>query len=284
MDDVPGGGSGAARPVGRVGADCSGRLPDSKGQAILKRWYLASHGDMRIWLHTPVKGSSIASSTAISVAAHVVLVGAAVYGTGVSARQLDETIAERISYLHYLPPPDRRPSSDNIAEHLRYLDIGANGPVLAERRDGRILEPAGSENSKRAGGNQGNDARAQAPAAAVDSPDSVYSMLDVEETAVRTAGSAAPVYPSELIREGTEGSVFIRFVVDSSGRADPGSIVVVRSTHPAFTQSVRQAVPLMMFTPATVGGRRVRQAVEQKFEFRITPPAPAEHTRTKPLP
>ena len=238
---------------------------------------------MRIWLYTSVKGSSI-GSTAISVAAHVVLVGAAVYGTGVRARQLDEMIAERISYLHYLLPPDRRPSSDNIAEHLWYLDIGTNGPVLAERPDGRVLEPAGSENLKRAGGNQGNDARSQAPAVAFDSPDSVYSILDVEETAVRTAGSAAPVYPPELIREGKEGSVFIRFVVDSSGRADPGTIEVIRSTHPAFTLSVRQAVPLMLFTPATIGGRHVSQTVEQTFEFRITPPAPAEHTRTKPVP
>jgi TonB family protein len=86
-----------------------------------------------------------------------------------------------------------------------------------------------------------------------------------------------------MMKEGKEGGVFIRFVVDSTGRADSATIEVVRATHPLFAQSVRQAVPLMMFSPASVGGRHVRQAVEQNFEFRITA-APAEHTKTKPVP
>ena len=239
---------------------------------------------MRIWLQTSVKGSSIGSSAAISVVAHVALVGAAVYSTGVSARQLVERIADRAPDLRYLPPPDRRPSSDNIAEHLLYMDIGAKGPVLAARPDGRVLEPAGSAKPDRVSGDAGNDVRSQAPTVALDSPDSVYSILDVEETAARTAGSAAPVYPPELLKEGREGGVYMRFVVDSSGRADPGTIEVIRSTHPAFTQSVRQAMPLMLFTPASVAGHHVRQAVEQNFEFRITPSASAEHTRAKPVP
>jgi hypothetical protein len=42
----------------------------------------------------------------------------------------------------------------------------------------------------------------------------------------------------------------------------------------------------MRFSPAMVQGRKVRQMVEQRFQFRITPPvaAPAEHTRTNPVP
>jgi TonB family protein len=240
--------------------------------------------DMRIWLHSTAKGSSIGSSTAISVVAHVVLVGAAVYGTGVSARQLEQAIAERVSYLHYLPPPDRRPSSADAVEHLRYMDLGTRGAVLAERADGRVVAPVGAAHTKQAGADQGEELHATAPSEAFESPDSVYSMLDVEETAARTAGSAAPIYPQDLMKAGTEGGVFIRFVVDSSGRADAASIEVIRSTHPSFTQSVRQAVPLMMFTPATVGGHHVRQLVEQNFEFKLTRPAPAEHTRVKPVP
>ena len=239
---------------------------------------------MRIWLHTSVKGSSMGGSTALSVVAHAVLVGAAVYGTGVRARQLEQTIADRVALLHYLPPPDRRPASDNVAEHLQFMDIGMQNPLLTERADGRVVTPVGSAPTNRIGADEGNDTRSRLPAAAVESPDSVYSILDVEETAARTAGSAAPVYPPELMKDGKEGAVFLRFVVDSSGRADPVTIEVIRSTHPAFTQSVRQAVPLMLFTPATIGGRPVRQAVEQNFEFRITRPAPAEHTRTNPVP
>lgn len=239
---------------------------------------------MRIWLHATAKGSTIGGSTAISVAAHAVLIGAAIYGTGVRARQLDQSIAERSALLHYLPPPDRRPTSDNITEHLQYIDLGSRGQALPVRADGQVFERAGATRSSGMPGQPHDETQSQAPAAAFDSRDSVYSMLDVEETAVRTAGSAAPAYPPELMMEGKEGGVYLRFVVDTVGRADAASIEVLRSSHPAFTQAVRQALPLMLYTPATIAGRRVRQLVEQNFEFRITRPAPAEHTRTQPVP
>lgn len=235
---------------------------------------------MRIWLHTSAKGLSIGGSSAISVVAHAVLIGAAVYGTGVRARLLDEVIANRASVLRYLPPPDRLPSSENYQEHLQYAEIGGRQAVLPERVDGQMTLRPGADPKQRTG-DQGVETRSFAPTAKLDSPDSVYSLLEVEEAATRTAGSAAPAYPGELVKDGTEGSVYLRFVVDSSGRADAGSIEVVRSSHPAFTESVRSALPLMMFTPAAVGGRHVRQLVEQNFQFRITRPAPAEHTRTK---
>jgi TonB family protein len=236
---------------------------------------------MRIWLHSAAKTTALGPSTALSLVTHAVLVGAAVYGTGVRARAVEEAVARRI---YYLPPPDRRPSSDNVLEHIRYIDVGANTPISNTRPDGLDPARAGEKEKKKPGGDAGTELLPQAPAVAVESQDSVYSILDVEETAVRSAGSAAPIYPPDMMKEGKEGGVFIRFVVDSSGRADSSTIEIVRATHPLFAQSVRQAVPLMMFSPATVGGRHVRQAVEQNFEFRITPAAPAEHTRTKPVP
>ena len=239
---------------------------------------------MRIWLHATAKSSTIGGSTAFSVAAHAILVGAAIYGTGLRARQLDRLIAERTALLHYLPPPDRRPASHNVTEHLRYVDLGSRGQPLPVRADGLVSEPLGAIRSSGMPGQQLDEAPSQAPAVAFESRDSVYSMLEVEETAVRTAGSAAPAYPTDLMMEGKEGGVYLRFVVDTLGRADASSIEVLRSSHPEFTQSVREALPLMLYTSATIGGRRVRQLVEQNFQFRITRPAPAEHTRTQPVP
>ena len=236
---------------------------------------------MRIWVHSAVKTTAIGPSTTFSVLAHAVLVSAAVYGTGVRARAVEQTVAKRI---YYLPPPDRRPSSENLVEHLQYMDVGSRTPVSNKQANGLVPVPAGDEVKQKSGGSLGKEAQTQAPSVAVQSPDSVYSILDVEETAARSAGSAAPVYPYELMKDGTEGGVFIRFVVDSTGRADSSSIEILRATHPLFAQSVRQAVPLMMFSPAMVGGHHVRQAVEQNFEFRIAPAAPAEHTKTKPVP
>ena len=231
---------------------------------------------MRIWLYSSVKTGAIGPSTVLSLATHAVLVSAAVYGTGVRAREVERAMAQQIRFL---PPPDRRPSSDHIAEHLQYMDLGA-APLPAAGLDAART----GKTWPRPGGNEGKDAQSQAATAAVDSRDSVYSILEVEESAVRSNGSAAPVYPPELLKEGTEGGVFIRFVVDTNGHADPRSIEVVRATHPLFTESVRHAIPLMLFSPAAIAGKRVRQAVEQNFEFRITPPTPAEHTRTKPVP
>ena len=239
---------------------------------------------MRIWLHATAKSATMGASMALSVAVHAMVMSAAIYGTGVRARQLEQIIADRVALLRYLPPPDRRPSSANIVEHLQYVGLGSRGQPLPVRPDGQVAASMGATRESGVPGQQRDEAKSQAPAASFESRDSVYSMLDVEETAVRTAGSAAPAYPPELMSAGTEGGVFLQFVVDSSGRADAASIEVVRSSHPAFTRSVRQALPLMLFTPATIGGRRVRQLVEQNFEFRISRVAPAEHTRTSPVP
>jgi TonB family protein len=233
---------------------------------------------MRIWLHSAVKTTAFGPSSAFSVVAHAVLISAAVYGTGVRARAIEEAIAQRIFYL---PPPDRRPSSENIVEHLQYLDIGTQTPVSLERPNGTVSSRAGDAEKSKAGGNAGREDQSQAPSLALESRDSVYSILDVEESATRAEGSAAPAYPIELMKEGKEGGVFIRFVVDSTGRADSSTIEIVRASHPLFAMAVRQAVPQMMFSPASMGGRHVRQAVEQNFEFRIAPP---EHTKTKPVP
>jgi TonB family protein len=236
---------------------------------------------MRFWLHSTAKTTSLGPSV-LSFVAHVALVGLAVRGTAISARELVESLSQRITYL---PPPDRRGGRENTVERLEYVEIGGGANVPLEGKGG-LLPQGGPRPEPHFGGDVGNAIHPKEKSTADASEDSVYSVLEVEERAVRTTNSAAPVYPADLMKEGTEGGVLIRFVVDTTGHADPSSVEVVRSTHPAFTASVRAAIPQMSFTPAMVGGRHVRQAVEQNFEFRITtpPPAVAEQTRTKRAP
>lgn len=239
---------------------------------------------MRVWLHTSVRSATVTQSTIFSLVTHVALVGAAVYGTGAASRQLLDDIAERV---YYLPPPDRRPNSEARVEHLTYVDVGNGAALRGAYHPGGEAPPSnGREAARDPGAITGKDEIFQTPSLEFASPDSVYSILDVDESAVRSVGSAAPIYPPEMIKNRVEGGVFLRFVIDTTGRADPTSIEVVRSSHPAFTDAVRTAVPLMAFTPASVQGRRVRQAVEQNFEFKIAPSvaAASEHTRTKPVP
>jgi TonB family protein len=240
---------------------------------------------MRLWIHSYTSTTTVAPSAVLSVAAHVVLIGAAVYGTGERSQQLVEEISQRI---YYLPPPDRMPSSDALAERIQYVDVGngarMHGEVKPDGTQPGQSKPAESAGGRGAPGVDPQDQQSQLP---MPSEDSVYSILNVEETAVRSEASAAPIYPPELIATGVEGAVVTTFVIDTTGRADTSTIDIVQSSHPLFVASVRTAIPGMRFSPAMVQGRRVRQVVEQRFQFRITPPAPvvpAEHTRANPVP
>ena len=91
----------------------------------------------------------------------------------------------------------------------------------------------------------------------------------------RFEGSAAPIYPSELLATGTEGMVQATYVVDTTGRVDTATIKVKLSDDPRFTESVRVALGGMRFRPAKRAGKTVRQLVEQRFRFQITPPSQA---------
>ena len=95
----------------------------------------------------------------------------------------------------------------------------------------------------------------------------VYAQEEVERAAERDASSAAPAYPKSLQDKGIEGSVGVEFVVDTTGRADPASLKVLEATHPAFIESVKEALPHMVFRPAEMGNVKVRQLVGQRFKF-----------------
>jgi TonB family protein len=237
---------------------------------------------LHFWVHSYARSAVVTPSAAISLAAHVALGGVAIYGTRHAERAAEERRTERIVYY---PPPNRQPGQAPRAEHIQFIDVG-----LGVRTDG-VPAPEGAKRGKPAGDprreeSPGPDAFSQPPQTPIPSSDSVYSMLTVDEMAVRMEGSAAPAYPPELMKANIEGTVMLRYVIDSTGRADPGSVLVLASSHPLFLQAVRDALPGMRFSAALVDGRPVRELVEQSFSFRIAlpPPAPAEHTRTNPVP
>ncbi len=87
----------------------------------------------------------------------------------------------------------------------------------------------------------------------------------------RYEGSAAPAYPPELITMGVEGKVRAVYVVDTAGWVDTASIELMTEDDPRLTRSVREALDRMRFRPALRGGHPVRQRVQQKFRFKISP-------------
>ena len=86
---------------------------------------------------------------------------------------------------------------------------------------------------------------------------------------MRADNSASPKYPDILREAGVEGEVLVSFVVDETGAADPASFKVIRSTHELFSTAVRKALPEMRFTPAEIGGKKVRQVVQAPFSFSL---------------
>jgi TonB family protein len=78
-----------------------------------------------------------------------------------------------------------------------------------------------------------------------------------------------PRYPTALAAAGVSGRVVLDYVVDTAGRAEPGSLRVVASSHPAFVEAARASVLASRYQPARLRGRGVRQLVRQALSFRL---------------
>lgn len=94
-----------------------------------------------------------------------------------------------------------------------------------------------------------------------------YFEFQVEKQVTSAPGMEVLKYPDALRVSKVEGEVLAQFIVDSTGRYEAGSLKVLKSSHELFTQALRDALPLMHFTAATVGGVKVRQLVQQPFIF-----------------
>jgi TonB family protein len=91
----------------------------------------------------------------------------------------------------------------------------------------------------------------------------------VDKPVMSVPGSAVPVYPPELKTRKVEGEVVAAFVVDTVGLAEVNTLKILKSTDSAFADAVKVALPDMRFIPAMVGGKKVRQLVQQPFVFAI---------------
>jgi TonB family protein len=203
----------------------------------------------------------------LSIVAHVGVVWLAVVMTAEGRRLPTDQGEARVFFL--LPP-------DRVDARQRQTEVIQLGKPGGDLRDGtqvlgppdrgpRVRLPAyGARRGERHG------ARGRLPfGPSRFMPDSVYSVLAVDEMVERYEGSAAPVYPRDLLAVGAEGQVRAKYVVDSTGRVDMTTVQVLRSDDPRFTESVRTALGGMRFRPAKRAGKTVSQLVEQGFRFRI---------------
>ncbi len=80
--------------------------------------------------------------------------------------------------------------------------------------------------------------------------DAPLDAATVDRAAAPRPDNPAPRYPEGLRVAAVEGRVLVRFVVDTAGRVEPGSLRVVTADDARFEGAVRAVLPRMRFTPA----------------------------------
>jgi TonB family protein len=227
---------------------------------------------MRLWMLSYARRPSIASAGAFSAGVHGVVILLAIIATRPPASMANDGLANRIFYI---PPPDRPATPPGGRETVHYVTLaqglGAGpGPSTLDAR-----RPIGTPEQSREAGSEHVDTATTPPATGETNTDSVFTITEVDSAVVRSANSAAPAYPLDLLEKHIEGFVLARYVVDTTGFADVTSLEVLKATHPGFEQAVRDALPYMRFSAAKIGTQKVRQLVEQTFTFRIAGPVVA---------
>ena len=214
------------------------------------------------------RGPRRAGWTAASVSVHAALIVGAVVVTAQAptiATLVDEPPIRIIPYRPPAAPQPRpsRPTGPVTSGALSVPSIVIRIPTVPTLDPARpFTKPvAGTEIFDRPPGPE--VLPIAAPGAGVHMPGGV------DRIAAPRSGNGAPDYPRSLRTAGVEGSVLVTFVVDTTGRAEPGSITVVSSTHPLFADAVRQWLGRTRYAPAEIRGIRVRQLVQQDVGFAL---------------
>src|SRR5260370_910606 len=103
-------------------------------------------------------------------------------------------------------------------------------------------------------------------AVAGDSRGADHGRRDGDET-----GGHEPRYPDVLHLAGIEGRVVIEAVLDTTGRAEAGSLSVIGDAHPLFAAEAERVVLSSRYRPGRTQGRAVRVRVRVPVSFSLRP-------------
>jgi periplasmic protein TonB len=233
-------------------------------------------------LESKKKKQRSAGSTVFSVVFHGVLIAAAVYATAQATVAAEKPKQEKIDFVEVKkeeapppkeepppPPPPDQPVAPPLPKGFQVLTAPVEIPDVLPDIDlsKRVTDEADFTGKGVAGGVAKGIEGAKAPPPVAENQ--TYFEFQVEKPVVQAPGSTGPRYPDILRSAGVEGEVLAQFVVDTTGRAERGNIKILRSSHDLFAQAVTNALPNMKFIPAEVGGRKVKQLVQQPFTFQI---------------
>jgi protein TonB len=217
---------------------------------------------------------------AVSTVLHAAVIGLAVYATAWTAQPAERRAPHKPPIIFSAPPESPRtnppkhssgtPETSQPAPPLPAPEQTILQPIeipdgITPSTDPTPLVDVRREFGVRAnpGGTTGT------PHTSLSSGDGVFAANMVEKPVLALRGNPEPRYPATLRSAGIEGTVVLRFVVDTTGRVEVGSIRAVSSDHAQFEQSAREAMLRARFVPAELGNHPVRQLVEQAFQFKM---------------
>lgn len=217
----------------------------------------------------------------LSGVVHAVLITAAVFGTLQAKEQLEKPKAEKVEFVEMKkkdePPPPKEepkpPPPDVVAappppKGFQVLTAPIKVPDVLPDIDlsKKVTDEADFSGKGVAGGVAKGVVGGTAPV----NTDQPYFEFQVEKQVSQVPGSSSPRYPEMLKSANVEGEVLAQFVVDTTGRAEMNTFKTLKSSHELFTQAVKNALVNMRFYPAEIGGRKVKQMVQQPFTFSLT--------------
>jgi hypothetical protein len=214
-------------------------------------------------------------STIVSVVTHGAVIAAAILATARAGHT--RPAAEVVHPVrYYLPPAPAGAQDSRAAGHQTGGATGAQIPGLPPARTTvdiatpTSIDPGvhpdmgwGAATSLVTGprGSGGEGPAGPASPATED-------MVDVPARPL--PGTPPPDYPPTMRDAGITAHLTVQFIVDTSGRATPPTVLsadVDGAPRAAFLSAIRTSLAHTHFRPATIGGRAVRQLVQQEFDF-----------------
>jgi periplasmic protein TonB len=225
------------------------------------------------------KKKKMAGGTVFSIVFHGTLIAVAVILTARAGIADDKTKAEKIQFVEMKkeapkpkePPPP--PPKDVVVKApppkgFQVLQAPVNIPIKIPDIDlsKKVTDEADfSGKGVKGGAHNGVDGGTPQKLDA----NQTYFEFQVEKPVAQIPGTGSPRYPDALRSSGVEGEVQAQFVVDEDGKAEPASFKVLKATNDLFANAVRTALPNMRFYAAEVGGHKVKQLVQQSFQFKL---------------
>ena len=225
------------------------------------------------------KKQKLAGGTLFSLVMHGGLIAAAIAATAGAGIADDKSKAEKVQFVEMKkeppkpkpkePPPPPKEVVMKAPPPKGFQVLRAPVEIPIKIPDIDLSKKVTNEDDFSGKGVKGGIAKGVEGGTAIVDPNQTYFEFQVEKPVSQIPGTGSPRYPDALRSSGIEGEVQAQFVVNEEGRAETGTFKVLKATNDLFASAVRTSLPNMRFYAAEVGGKKVKQLVQQSFQFKL---------------